>query len=211
MTPAAFLTLLALQAPAHDGDRDRGRPTETCPADVVARFDRLDDALRHLGDELEDTHGRRHRRGEHVREDLALAMRRSQEARVEACRAARREVVVAPRPPPPPPPPVLDEGHARELVRAVRKEAFDDSRLSVLALGVNGVCVTAPQADTLVRLMTFSKARIDALRTLTPRIVDRQDALRLLDAFTFDSDKRAAREILGTAPPAPECVPPRRL
>jgi hypothetical protein len=219
MTPAIVVSLLAFSAPAHDGhpgpdrpDRGPDRPTEVvCPTDVVAKFDKLDDALRHLDEQLDDLHGSP-RKVQHVHEDLQDVLRQSSVARVEACRAARRNdtiVVEQPLPPPPPPPSrviVLLENE-KTLASAMRKEAFDDNRLAVLSLGVRNVCVTSEQARDLVGEVTFSRPRLEALRMLAGRIVDAQDAWKLYDAFTFDSDKRAARDILTKTPQAPECAP----
>ena len=205
MNAAAFVLLAHAFTPAHLD----GRPTETCPADVVETFDRLDDAMRHLDEELDEMRGRPHERDE-ARQALVDAVSRAQMARQAACRAARVPVVVAP-PPPARVIVVLDDVGERNLVNAVRKEPFDDARLSVLALGVRGVCVTSAQARDLVGELTFSRARIDAVRALAPRILDRAQAYSLLDAMTFESDKRAVREVLTTTAPAPECVDPRVL
>lgn len=127
-----------------------------------------------------------------------------------ACRETRDDgpdvIVVQPAPPPPPVVIVLDEPRQRELVTVVRREAFDDGRLGVLALGVRDVCVTSTQARELVRELTFSQARIDAVRVLAPRIVDRDRSHLVLESLTFDSDRRAAREVLTTTSPSPQCV-----
>jgi hypothetical protein len=217
MTPAMIVSLLAFSAPTHQGMHDADapdRPVElACPPDVVATFDKLDDALRHLDGQLDDLHGSP-RKVQHVHEDFQDVLRQSSVARVEACRAARRNdtVIVEPAPPPPPPPArvigLLDGAREKELARAMRKEAFDDNRLAVLSLGVRGVCVTTEEARDLVGEVTFSRPRLEALRMLAGKIVDDHDAWKLYEAFTFDSDKRAAKDILTKTPQAPECAPP---
>jgi hypothetical protein len=208
MNPAAFLALVALHQPAsHDG-----RPVETCPAHVVAEFNEMDDALRHLREQLE--HVKKNGQREHLQEDLDAAFAASQRARITACRAARGgQVVVVEQPPPPPPPAprILSDNAHHDLTHAVRREAWDDARLGVMTMGVTGVCVTSEQARDLVREMTFTRGRLDALRMLAPRIVDKERAYFIFEALTFESDKRAAREILSTTPQALECVPPRRV
>jgi hypothetical protein len=186
MSPIALAALLSLHAPA-----------ETCPKDVVESFDRLDNALRHLADEIDESRGRHEERA-HLREDLADAMARAQQARSVACRPVTT-VVVVPRPA------ILDDDGARALAAAVRREPFDEGRLAVLTSGVEGMCVTAKQARALAAELTFSHPRLEAVRAMVPRIVDRNDAYRLFDDFTFDSDKRAVREILSTTAPLPAC------
>lgn len=212
----AFLAVTPLHAPSagspagppHRPEHHPERPAAVCDPAVMAAFDDLDDALRHLDDQLAGLKGKRQRR-EHLRGDLADAVEAAREARRASCRASRpgpRVVVV--EPPPPPRPAVLvldDEGH-RGLVQAVRREAFDEARLGLLDLGVRGVCVTSIQARDLVRQMSFSQSRLDAVRLLAPRIVDRAESYQLLEVMTFDTDKRAAREILASTSTAGECV-----
>ena len=217
MNAATLLALYALHMPTHGGHGHDGRPehhhadreARTCPANVVAAFDQLDDALRHMANDVEGLK----RKGEraHLRDEVATALARSQQARRVACRETRDDgpdvIVVQPAPQPPPPVVVILDGpRQRELVTVVRREAFDDGRLGVLALGVRDVCVTSTQARELVRELTFSQARIDAVRVLAPRIVDRDRSHLVLESLTFDSDRKAARQVLTTTSPAPQCV-----
>jgi hypothetical protein len=46
--------------------------------------------------------------------------------------------------------------------------------------------------------MTFGKDKLAALRALASRIVDRRNNYTILDAFTYSSDKRKAKRILGS-------------
>ena len=191
----------------HRRDDDDAARLAACPRAVLDPFARLDDAVRHLDAEIGSLRGSPGRR-DHVREDLLALVAEARQARVASCRAARASVVVVePRPQPPPRPVIalLDERGADELTHAVRQQPFDDGRLSVLQLGVRGVCITSHQAEELVEELTFSRPRIDALRTLAPRIVDRANAFKIVDAFTFESDQRAARALLTSTAPAPEC------
>lgn len=220
MNAATLLALYTLQMPAHsghdthaNGHRHDDRAPRTCPENVVAAFDELDDALRHMANDVENLK-RKHERG-HMRDEVARVLERSQQARRIACRETRDDgpdvVVVRPAPPPPPSPPppvviILDEPRQRELVTVVRREAFDDGRLGVLALGVRDVCVTSSQARELVRELTFSNARLDAVRVLAPRIVDRDRSHLVLESLTFDSDRRTARELLTSTSTAAPCV-----
>lgn len=214
---AAATTLLALVAlvpaaafahggPPGHGHHD-GRPVATCPANVVAAFDDLDNALRHMAVDVENLRQKDRRA---LRDDVAAALERSQRARRVACRETRDDrpdvIVVQPTPPPQPVIIVLDEPRQRELVTVVRREAFDDGRLGVLELGLRDVCVTSAQAKELVRELTFSNGRLDAVRIVAPRIVDRDRSHVVLESLTFDSDRRDAREILTRATPAAHCT-----
>jgi hypothetical protein len=215
---AALLVVTGAAAhPAHDGrgpDRGPGHAGASCDPAVVARFDAVDDAMRQLERDSDKVH--RGRRGfSKIENDLAALRASLQEARIDACRAARRDdtvVVVAPPPPAHTGPVVMDAASERALVNAVRSESFDDSRLSVIALATRDVCVTSAQAKELVGELSFSRPRVEAVKLLAPRIVDRELGFTLLEAMTFESDKRDAKEILTSAATARECrLEPRRL
>jgi hypothetical protein len=48
----------------------------------------------------------------------------------------------------------------------------------------------------VIRRLSFSSDKLRALELLAPRMVDRQNAFKIYDAFTFSSDKEKARAIL---------------
>ena len=195
MNPASLLTLLALSQPAHVDDR----PTEICAPSVVESFASVDNAMRQLERNVDDLRGSRHDR-ERAQRALSKLQEELLQARTAACRAAR--VVVMPRPAVM----ILDDNGERSVVREMRREMFDEQRITALSSMTSGVCLTATQARDFTRELTYSRGRVDAVRVLAPRIVDRNARFDVLDSFDFSSDKRAAREILSTTPPAPECI-----
>lgn len=203
----ALLTVTPMHVPhgaavpaAHRPPPDR--PTAVCDPAVLAAMDELDDALRHLDDELSRIKGKRHKR-EHLSDDLAAAMAAARQARVASCRAQRVPPVVVVEPPSAM---LLDDHRHRLLVAALRQQTWDEERLNVLALGVRDVCMTSVQARALVDEMSFAEQQVAAVRVIAPRIVDPAQSWHVLEAMTFDADKRRARDILATTSTAPACA-----
>src|SRR5438874_10342657 len=127
MSPAvifAFLTLTPADPPPPPFAPPHVASVAMCSRDVADAFDRLDRALRHMGDEIDETKGKPERK-EHMREDLAEAIARAQQAEIASCRPSRVTVVERAV--------VLDEGASRSLSSSLRREPFDDGRLSMLS------------------------------------------------------------------------------
>lgn len=210
MHATALLTVVTLATAAHQGPHDaspRHPSGPACDPDVVASFAAVDDALRHLHDEVQGARGRKGTRA-HLQEDLDRVLANVNDARTAACRASRAEVIVVA--PPAPTVNVLDRADEARLRGAMQRASFEDERIAVLALGVRDVCVTAEQAKELVREMSFSRGRVDAVRVLAPRLVDGARSYLLLDAMAFESDRRDARAILTSTAPDPQCRLPSR-
>jgi hypothetical protein len=217
MNAIALVSLFALASHAPDSpptshererDHDRDRVADVCPGDVNHSFDALDEAVRQLDHHVDDLKGNPHER-DRVRDDVRDLVKKLQDARAIACRAARRDdkiVVVAP-PPPPRVIPVLDQKQAESLRAAVAKESFDEGKLSTLTLGLRGVCVTSEQSRALVKQLDFGSNKLNAVKALAPRIVDVGDEFKILDAFDFDGEKTTVRNILTSAVTSPECRP----
>jgi hypothetical protein len=115
----------------------------------------------------------------------------------------RRELAQAPAayeaPPQPPPQPVVQpiaEGLLRNLVRSVRKESRAKDKLLVLEQAAGYHYFTTDQAMELLPLISFSDDRMEAVRALWPRILDRHNGHRFYELFKFSSDKKELRELL---------------
>jgi hypothetical protein len=111
--------------------------------------------------------------------------------------------VYVPAPPPsypPPPPPAgpiaMDPGTFSTFLNALRNESFSDGKARVIGDAAGSNWFTIAQLKQVINVLTFSSDKIRAVELIAPRIVDRQNSFTLYDAFTFDSDKRKAREIL---------------
>lgn len=203
MLPAVVLSVsLSLLPQSHEG---------TCSPELDQALSRLEEALFRIEADLDDVGARAVRK--RLRRKLVDAKRAARHVRDEAC----PEVVLPPPPPPevappPPPPPValppMDPATFRALVAAVQAESFSEGKLSVLETGVEGSCLLAEQGRSLLGLLSFSGDRLKAARLVAPRIVDRQNAFRLYEAFSFEKDKKALQQILREAPVVAACASP---
>lgn len=111
------------------------------------------------------------------------------------------------RPPPPPitrpphrtPPPgrgAMPGERFAELARQLEREAFPSNALNTLELVAADHRFTVEQTVRLIGIFQFPSDRVRALELAAPRLVDRENAYRLLEAFTFESEKDEARRVL---------------
>ena len=98
---------------------------------------------------------------------------------------------------PPPGPMPIDPNSLGQLLGAVNAEAFSADKLRVLNDGSAGQYFTVDQTIEVVNAFTFSADKLGALRTVAPRILDRQNQYKIYGAFTFSGDKEEAKRILG--------------
>jgi hypothetical protein len=185
--------------------------------DVVAELDELTAdlaALRALAEKMEDKRAaasleKRIRSAE----SHAVALRERLEAVLPPTafanvRVSDFQVLVpvqippTPVPPPPPPPPVaagpsaMDREDFAALSAQVARESFESSKLGVLEAAAPDRHFTVDQVAALLRHFSFDNSRFDAAALLLPRVIDRDNAYRLLDSFTFDSDKERMKDLI---------------
>jgi len=196
MYPALFATL-ALSAPlaASPALHEQRAP---CPPAVAAAFNELDDALADLRADLDRLPPQTHRR---IRDELRAVMVARAVAEHAAC--GMNLVVV---PVQPTPPPQLDDVGLAQLQAALAQESFEPGKLRVLDIGLRGICVTPAQARSLLDPFPFSLGKQKAFSRIAPQLINDGMAFTLLDAFTFETDKKRAAEVLASTPPAELCL-----
>lgn len=108
-------------------------------------------------------------------------------------------------PPPavvPPPPPVRPAAYPmpperfQALLGAIAHEPFSDGKLRVIDQAASDSLFRIEQVEQVIRKLAFSQDKLRALEVMAPRVVDRQNAFKIYDAFTFSSDKEQAQKIL---------------
>jgi len=75
-------------------------------------------------------------------------------------------------------------------------QSFESERSSVISLAAKRNHFSCSQVRQVIKTLDFSSERLNALRTMAPKIVDLEDSHTILSAFTFDSEKSKARSIL---------------
>jgi hypothetical protein len=155
-----------------------------------------------------------------INEKLAVATGRAKKDKamlklLEEARAQLKEVgrqvsnaplaprVETPRPAPqqPPPPPLptvqpITEAVLRSLASAIRNEPFAEDQLTVLGEAVSTQYFLVSQTQQMLRLFSFSKDRLKAMRLLRPRVLDMENSYKLYESFEFSSDKEELKRIL---------------
>ncbi len=84
----------------------------------------------------------------------------------------------------------------RSLVAAIRNEPFADDQLTVLEEAVPTQYFLVAQAQQLLRLFSFSRDRLKAMRLLRPRLLDMENGYKLYESFEFSNDKDELKRIL---------------
>ena len=104
-----------------------------------------------------------------------------------------------PQPPPPPQPQVypISEQQLQNLIRAVNKESFGDAKLRVVESAAPTQYFLVPQVMKILQRFSFGEDKLNAVRLLWPRVLDRENAFQLYQAFTFQGEKDQLRQIIG--------------
>jgi len=82
------------------------------------------------------------------------------------------------------------------LHKSVSTASFASDKLLVVRTALRDNWVAVAQARTLMAEFRMSSEKVEALRLLWPRVVDRENGFRFYEDFTFPSDKSAARAII---------------
>ena len=82
------------------------------------------------------------------------------------------------------------------LRATVSNVSFDRGKLAPIKTAARDVYFTVAQTRALLDLMTFDRYKLDAMRILAPRILDRESLFELYGAFTFSSSQNTLRGIL---------------
>jgi hypothetical protein len=101
--------------------------------------------------------------------------------------------------PVPPPAPVYQPIAERELQRimtAMSREPFGDDKMNVLESAVGNNYFTVEQVMKVLPQFQFSKDKLQAVRVLWVRVLDRQNSFQLYNAFQFSNDKAELKRII---------------
>ncbi|WP_158501676.1 DUF4476 domain-containing protein [Vitiosangium sp. GDMCC 1.1324] len=213
----AVATLMTAPALAQGGSADVQPPTQAVPlrggnpgfpspqqgAPVVVDRETLMQQLASINEKLASASAR-------AKKDRQL-QKQIDDARAELKEVGRQVTnapsarVETPRPPPPPlPQPAVQpitEAMLRSLVSAIRNEPFADDQLEVLEQAASTQYFLVSQAQQILRLFTFSKDRLKAMRLLRPRLLDTENGFKLYESFEYSSDKDELKRILATQQP----------
>ncbi|QRN98063.1 DUF4476 domain-containing protein [Archangium violaceum] len=105
-----------------------------------------------------------------------------------------------PRPTPPPPPvpayqPIAD-GRLQKIMNAMSREPFGKDKMNVLEDGAEGNYFLVGQVQQVLGQFQFSKDRLQVVRMLWSRVLDRQNGFQLYNSFQFSNDKEELKRII---------------
>lgn len=92
--------------------------------------------------------------------------------------------------------PMSEEAFSR-ILRGIKGEIFEDDQMRMIRDIAQRNRFTTDQAARLMGIFYWAEEKLKVLRAVAPGLLDPQEAFRLVDLFTFDSDKQKARRILG--------------
>ncbi|ATB30240.1 DUF4476 domain-containing protein [Melittangium boletus] len=102
----------------------------------------------------------------------------------------------APAPPPPPAYSPIADSQLRRILDAVARESFAANKTRVLEESARGNYFLVGQVQQLLPQFSFSSDRLNAVRLLWPRVLDRQNGYQLNSSFSFSKDKEELQRII---------------
>jgi len=171
----------------------RGTPVVVEREDLERRLARVESLL---GEAFE-----RSRRGED-RGKLNAAYQELRDLRQLISSAPDARGYNPPRPPPaplPPPPPAyspIADGQLRRILDAVARESFAANKMRILEESARGNYFLVGQVQQLLPQFAFSADRLNAVRMLWSRVLDRQNGYQLNSSFSFSKDKEELQRII---------------
>lgn len=185
--------------PGHQGPQGPQAP-QTRPQ-VVLELQELNDRLARLERLLEDAYERAEQGRGKGKLDRALDELNELKRMVATAPSSGGYQPPQPLPPPPPPAPVVQpiaDGRLRRLTEALAREPFPREKLTVLREAAAHDNFLVGQTRALLEQFSFANDRLEAVRILWPRVLDRNNSFQLYEAFQFSSDKQKLRQIIGS-------------
>ncbi|WP_373046878.1 DUF4476 domain-containing protein [Vulgatibacter sp.] len=105
-------------------------------------------------------------------------------------------------PPAAPQPPALlpmDDASFASLHRTVDRIPFGSDKLAVVASAVGMNFFVVPQVLALLDEFPHSSDKVEALRILWPKVLDRQNGHQIFAAFPFSSDRQQVAHIIASS------------
>lgn len=91
----------------------------------------------------------------------------------------------------------VDNAWFEEFFRRVQEKSFTSDKLKLIASAPDSKLFSSRQCLRLMDLFTWGDEKLKVLRALAPRLADHEYVYKIVDSFTFDSEKDKAARILG--------------
>jgi hypothetical protein len=82
------------------------------------------------------------------------------------------------------------------MIGIVKKASFNDKKIDVIRVACIGSYFSSRQCAQLLSLLSFDDDKVKALEVIAPRMVDMENADKIIKEFSFSSNKEKAVSIL---------------
>ena len=93
-------------------------------------------------------------------------------------------------------PVAMSSSEFQQLLSNVQDEGFADNQTSVVRIAAKSKYFTISQLITIVDEFSFSDDKINIVRIVYPRVVDKDNSHNLIGTFTFSGDKDKVEQII---------------
>lgn len=87
-----------------------------------------------------------------------------------------------------------------QFISRVKAQSFDSDKINLIQLVSKTNWFYVNQISETIKTLSFDSKKIDVLSVMYPKSVDRNNGYKLIDLFTFSSDKEKARQIIESYP-----------
>ena len=91
---------------------------------------------------------------------------------------------------------VMSEQLFKKFLSEVKKEPFKDDRMEMIKTALAGSDFTSGQCLELTRLYTFDDDRMEIMKIMYPRIVDKEAFFTVINTLTFSSSKEKMKDFI---------------
>lgn len=94
----------------------------------------------------------------------------------------------------------MDEADFRSRLATVKKESFDDKKLSKAKFVFSAEYFSSAQAAEVVKLFSFENKKVDFAKFAYKKTIDKTNYYKVVDALTFDSYKKDLQDWINKNP-----------
>ncbi|MEA1973739.1 MAG: DUF4476 domain-containing protein [Candidatus Cloacimonadota bacterium] len=83
-----------------------------------------------------------------------------------------------------------------QLKDNIDEESFADDKMAVLKIAIKSYHFKVNQLTELIALFSYADEKVEVVRRVYPKVVDKENAHNILKSFTFSSDKEEVQTII---------------
>ena len=91
---------------------------------------------------------------------------------------------------------VMNDQLFQTFYKEMKNEPFKDDRMKLLNAALAGSDFTSAQCLQLTKLYTFDDDRMEIMKIMYPRIVDKEDFFTVINTLTFSSSKEKMKDFI---------------